>query len=265
MPLHRLAAERINNGRDLKVIITAENSQTGVGKTTAAGWLALSWTKLFTGKDWYCCPDDPAEGLATLDPELYFDIVKQVGRQHDSGTVVIVDDAEELDARRSMQALNVEFSQRWMLMRLKQAITILTLPSPSAIDGRLEELSDIWINIERRGKGLVHDLRVENYGARNVLTQQTHRMTFPDISQHPELNKLRAMKENKMDAWDEEADDEAEEQEMALSQQVQIAEKIKDETDCTWKQVDSVDHKLTGMLTYSGEYLRQQRKEINSE
>lgn len=203
MPLHRLAAKRVRSGRDLKCIVTAENSETGVGKSTVAGWLALSWTAMFTGRQWFCKPEEPAAGMATLDPGTYWKIIKKVGPDWDAGTVVLVDDAEELDARRAMQSLNVEFSQRWMLMRLKQAITIVTLPSPSAIDSRLEELADVWLNIERRGRGLVHDLRVENYGGRNVLTKQEHQMEFPDVSNHPELNKLRDMKEKKMDEWDD--------------------------------------------------------------
>lgn len=230
MPLHRLACKRIANGRDLKIIITAKDSQTGVGKTTAAGWLALSWTKLFTGNDWFCDPENPAEGMATLHPSTYFEIIKKVGTEWPAGTVVIVDDAEELDARRSMQSLNVEFSQRWMLMRLKQAITIITLPSPSSIDSRLEELSDIWINIERRGRGFIHDIGVEDYGSRGVLTKQSHKFTFPNIADHPELQKLRRMKEDKMASWDEvEGMDEPDPEEVERETIKEIAQKMRDE------------------------------------
>jgi hypothetical protein len=203
MPLHRLAAKRIRQGRDLKIIITAKDSQTGVGKTTAAGWLALNWTRMFAGHNWYVDVGEPTEGMGTLNPHQYFKIIRKVGNEWNPGTVVVVDDAEELDARRSMQNLNVQFSQRWMLMRLKQAITIITLPSPSAIDSRLEELADIWINIERRGRGLVHDIRVNSYGRRNVMTEQKHKFTFPNVADHMELNKLRRMKEKKMDTWDQ--------------------------------------------------------------
>jgi hypothetical protein len=262
MPLHRLAADRVRNGRDLKIIITAEDSETGVGKTTLAGYLAISWTKMFTGQEWFCNPDDSVEGMATLNPGEYFEIIKQVGNTWDAGTTVIVDDAEELDARRSMQSLNVEFSQRWMLMRLKQAITIITLPSPSAIDSRLEELADVWINIQRRGRGLVHDLRVENYGSRNVLTQQVHTIEFPDVSNHPELNKLRRMKEDKMDAWEEE--DEEEDDEPTIEAQAIEAKRIYDNEDCSWTDVDEIAEGNDDYmeLTYSGDYLRRQFKEV---
>lgn len=262
MPLHRLAVNRVTNGRDLKIIITAEDSETGVGKTTVAGFLGLSWTKLFTGQPWFCSPETPTEGMATLDPDEYWEIIAKVGEEFDAGTTVVVDDAEELDARRAMQSTNVEFSHNWMLMRLKQAITIVTLPSPSAIDSRLEELADVWINIENRGVGLVHDLRVENYGNRNVLTEQTHRMTFPDISNHPELNNLRAMKEDKMDRWEDREDDEEEEVELPIERQVEFAKIIRDDTDASWKRLGDADHPLTEDLTYSGEYLRQKKKEL---
>lgn len=202
--LHKLAEKRFKMGRDLKIIITAEDSQTGVGKTTAAGWLALNWTKMFAGQDWFVNPDEYGEGMGTLNPKEYFRIIGKIPSEYPAGTVVIVDDAEELDARRSMQNLNVQFSQRWMLMRLKQAITIITLPSPSSIDSRLEELADVWINITRRGAGLIHDIRVQSYGSRKVMTKKTMDFTFPDVSDHPELEKLRDMKESKMDDWDTE-------------------------------------------------------------
>jgi len=266
MPLHQLAKHRVENGRDLKIIITAEDSETGVGKTTVAGFLAMSWTKMFTGQQWFCDPEEPTEGMATLNPEEYFEIVKKVGPTYNAGTTVIVDDAEELDARRSMQSLNVDFSHRWMLMRLKQAITIVTLPSPSAIDSRLEELADIWINIERRGRGLVHDLRVENYGSRNVLTQQEHHMEFPDVSEHPSLNNLREMKENKMDAWDEEEGEGDGDGvgEQPVEVQARQAKQIYDDHDCAWKDVPDIAEEGEQYieLTYDGDYLRRKVKEL---
>lgn len=229
-PLHQLAEKRIYNGRDLKIIITAKDSETGVGKTTLAGWLALVWTKHFTDSEWFVDENEYGHGLGTLNPKEYFSILKRIPEPYGAGAVAIVDDAEELDARRSMQNLNVEFSQRWMLMRLKQAITIITLPSPKAIDSRLEELADVWINIERRGRGFVHDIRVNSYGSRNVMTEQKHKITFPDVSEHPELEKLRRMKESKMDEWDEdeEPEEEVDPDEVERNTKKQVAQQMRD-------------------------------------
>lgn len=235
-PLHQLAVKRITSGRDLKIIITAKDSQTGVGKTTAAGWLALTWNQMFTGTPW------TAENHGTLHPGEYFQLVSKVGDEYDAGTTIIVDDAEELDARRSMQKLNVQFSQRWMLMRLKQVITIVTLPSPSAIDTRLEELADVWINIERRGRGMVHDIRVNSYGSRNVMTEQTHKFTFPNVASHPELEQLREMKEEKLDRWetDEQEEEEPDPTEIEKSKEREHAQRLRDTTDMTLDQIGEV-------------------------
>lgn len=260
MPLHQLAADRIAQGRDLKIIITADDSQTGVGKTTAAGWLALNWTWMFAGQKWQVNPEDPVEGMGTLNPEEYFQIVSKVGNDYNPGTAIVVDDCEELDARRSMQNLNVKFSHRWMLMRLKQAITILTLPSPAAVDSRLEELADVWINILRRGQGVVHDIGVNAYGSRDVYTKKVHKMDFPDVSSHEELEKLSGMKEDKMDKWDMEANGETGEENTGLddTQQVFLAVANKEREEVAWVDVPETDDRLE----YSGEHYRKKSKEL---
>lgn len=263
--IHQLAMDRIRGGRDLKIIITAKNSQTGVGKTTLAGWLAMSWTGMFTDLDWWCEPDDYGAGLATLNPKEYFKIVKKVGREYPAGTTVIVDDAEELDSRRSMQDLNVEFSQRWMLMRLKQAITILTLPSPSSIDSRLEELADVWINVTRRGEALVHKIFVGDYNTRDIWQEQCEFIQWPDISEHPQMQTLRQMKEEKMEKWEQDDEDEDDEVEYPIEDQVDFALEIRDTTDCAWSRLTDQDHRLVDKLSYSGDYLRRKVKEIQDD
>lgn len=188
-PLHRLFVKRMKLGRDLKIIITAKDSETGVGKTTLGGWLGLTWNPMFAGEKW------KAERNATLDPYEYFSMQSDLG----IGNVLILDDAEELDARRSMQSENVEFSQRWMLMRVRQLVHILTLPSPKALDSRLEELADILIIIKRRGQGMVHDVRVGSYGSRKVMTAKVHEIEFPNVSDHPEIQRLDEMKEERIE------------------------------------------------------------------
>jgi protein-tyrosine-phosphatase len=115
-------------------------------------------------------------------------------------------------------------------MRLKQAITIITLPSPSSIDSRLEELADVWINVKRRGLAMVHDIRVQSYGSRNVMTKKVHRWEFPDVSGHPELRKFERMKEEKMDMWDEKPDEEEvpDPEEVSKQEKREIAQRLRD-------------------------------------
>lgn len=250
MRLHTLATKRIADGRDLKIIITADDSETGVGKTTLAGWLAMNWNYMFSGELW------TAEKFATLNPHEYFELVTELPR----GSVALIDDAEELDARRSMQNMNVKFSWWWMIMRLKQVITLLTLPSPAAIDSRLEELADVWINVQHRGKALAHDIGVQSYGARDVTTKKVHTVEFPDVSERDELNALREMKREKMDEWEQEARGEMkdENKELGKTQQTFLAIAVKERENVAWNAVPDHDERLS----YSGEFYRQQSKEL---
>jgi len=248
MPLHQEAVERIRNERDLKIIITARDSQTGVGKTTMAAWLAMTWQWCFVGESW------DADTYSTVHPKDYFKMTSDVPR----GTVLVVDDAEELDARRSMQNLNVEFSWKWMLDRYKQLITILTLPSPAAIDKRIEELADVWINVTRRGGGVVHKIGVEDYGSRNVFTKKVHEIQWPDVSGHSELQVMRKQKENKSAQYDlKHADDEEEDDGLDKTQQAFLAAAIYEREDVPWRKVGEQDDRLE----YTGEYYRQEYKD----
>lgn len=250
MRLHTLATKRIADERDLKIIITADDSETGVGKTTLAGWLAINWTHMFSDRRWN------AEEYSTLNPQDYFELVTNVP----AGSVVIIDDAEELDARRSMQNMNVKFSWWWMIMRLQQVITILTLPSPAAIDSRLEELADVWINVQHRGKALAHDIGVQSYGTRDVTTKKVHTVEFPDVSEREELNHLREKKREKMDEWEKEARGEVAEEDAGLgkTQQTFLAVAVKERENVPWNAVPDHDDRLT----FSGEFYRQQSKEL---
>lgn len=250
MPLHQLALKRMSDNRDLKIIITASDSETGVGKTTCAGWLALNWTWIFSEQHW------TAEHFATVNPYEYFKLVPEVK----PGTVLVVDDAEELDSRRSMQDLNVKFSWWWELMRLKQLFTIITLPSPASIDSRLEELADVWINITRRGRGLAHDIGVHDYGSRDIYTEKVHHIEFPDVSGHEALTALQEMKEEKMAEYEQEANEEIEgEADASLSKTSQtfLAVAKKEQHQAAWADVPDLDDRLE----YSGEFYRKRAKE----
>lgn len=186
MPLHQMFIRRMRKGRDLKVIITARNSSTGTGKTTLAAWLAMQWNPIFTGNEW------SAEEQAALSAQEYLDTYRDLPY----GSVLLMDEAEQLDSRRSMSGENVDFSHKWMMMRVRQVVSILTLPTVNALDSRLEELADVWINVERRGKATVHAIQVQSYFNKKVQTPKEHTLTWPDISDHPEMQTLDELKED---------------------------------------------------------------------
>lgn len=219
-PLHQLFIDRFRKGRDLKVIITSKDSMTGTGKTTCAFFLADQWHQLFAPDTW------SAEKHATLDVYDYLEKYRNLGK----GSVLILDEAEELDSRRSMAGKNVDFSHYWMKMRVRQVTTILTLPSTTALDSRLEELADVWIEVQRRGKALVHDIRVNSYN-KSVQTWQVHNLEWPNVADHPEMQRLDEMKSENIDQSieeDIEEEDVAEPDEIRRQEKIRIAQNLRD-------------------------------------
>lgn len=224
MPLHQLAADRYQSGRDLKVIITSKDAETGTGKTTLAFWLCDQWQQMLRGDLW------EAEKHATLDIYEYLDKYRSLQQ----GSVLLLDEAEELDSRRAMANKNVDFSHYWMKMRVRQVMTVLTLPSTTALDSRLEELADVWIEVQRRGKALVHDIRVNSYN-KSVQTWQVHDIEWPDVSSHPEMKRLDEMKDENIDDGihsdkeEDEADDNPDPKEVERESQRETAQRLRNQ------------------------------------
>ena len=187
-PLHQLFLKRMENDRDLKIIITAKDAQTGVGKSTLAFALAASWHSIYTGEEW------SADEYATFDVSEYLQRYRDV----QSGSVLLMEEAEQLDSRRSMASENVDFSHYWMAMRVRQVVSILTLPSTSALDKRLWELADVWINVECRGRAAVYRIGINSFDG-EMYTKHVYDQGFPDVSSHPEMKAIDRMKEEKIE------------------------------------------------------------------
>lgn len=187
--LHKFRQKRQAQDRDTKIIITSRNSQTGTGKTTLGTWLALNW-------DYHGFAIDKA----TLNPQTYID------RYLDTkpGSVLLLDEAEQLDARRSMSQKNIDFAERWMQLRYRMVDTIIVLPTASALDVRLEELADIWINVERPGRAKVHKTTVHDQ-KRDVNQIPMQYLTWPDISDHDVKQGLDKKKIKKVEEKNEAA------------------------------------------------------------
>jgi predicted DNA-binding protein (UPF0251 family) len=155
--------------RDLKIIITSRDSQTGTGKTTLALWLASHFDNW--GFD---------ASKVTLHPREFV----QLYNDNRPGSVIIMDEAEQLDSRRSMSQQNVDFWNLWQTMRYRQITSVLTLPTRSALDKRGLELADVWIQVTKRGFARVHNVGVGDYdGKTNPNMLET--LSFPDVSYLP--------------------------------------------------------------------------------
>jgi hypothetical protein len=261
LPLHKFVADRMRNERDVFIVITAKNSARGVGKTTLALYLCIGWTRWFTSHDWWCDDEQPSRGMATVEPKEFFEIVDRVGEDYQPGTAIFLDEAEELTGRRAMDDKNVEFIQRMQMMRKKQAISILALPDPGALDPGIERLADVWINVTRRGAADIHKMGVHSYGNRDITTKRVHQMEFPDVSDHAQMTKLDQMKDTKMSEWAKDEEDEEEEQGMTKREQAMYAKMLKEKRGVGWNAVADLDDELT----YVGETLRREWRSLERE
>jgi len=218
MPLHEFRQRRLKKNRDLKVIITSRNSTTGTGKTTLAVWLALNWDQ----HGWN------AEQKGTLSVKEYLDTYPDLK----PGSVLVMDEAEQLDARRSMSQENVDFAEKWMMMRVRNVTSILTLPTASALDKRLKELADVRINVHRRGRARAYKITIDDHNTSEVREWRWHDIEWPDIAEHPEMRALDQQKEDKIEGALEAAAEEEESidpEEIARQEKIENAQRMRDQ------------------------------------
>jgi len=220
-------ANRQDAGRDLQTIITARNSSTGTGKTTLALWLALSWDRW--GFD---------DTKSTLHPTEYKNRVIECK----PGEVIIMDEAEQIDARRSMSNVNVDLSQMLMQTRYLQVDSIFTLPTISMLDKRLIEKADVWINVIKPGLAVVHEITVEDYsGDINRIPQEE--LSWPDISEHPfklSLDRAKARLVEEGEEWNEQNDEVVDVDKKLKQQRDKLLRDFYEASDLTQRQVADV-------------------------
>jgi hypothetical protein len=227
--LAKIRRHRHREGRDLKVVITQRNSGTGGGKTTLAGWLCLNWDR-----DW------SAEERATLDPDEFIGKYPELPAH----SCLLLDEAEELDARRSMAEQNVEFAKQWMMMRTRQIDSILTLPTASALDKRIKELADIRINVIERGLANVYKIRIDDHNTSQVRERFLHELEWPDISDRDELQALEALKNERIDGKVEDAksDEPQDPDDARREERIKNAQRLRNNGMTTRKIGDIVGH-----------------------
>jgi hypothetical protein len=123
-----------------RIVIDAQNSATGVGKTSLAIALAKKISNFFGYELQF-------EDL-TLSGAHYL----RRWREHPGSgqpSVIVLDElggAGAGQARRAMSTQNVQLGQAWQLMRKKRIVTIVTLPHWRSADKSMRQMSDyrLW-------------------------------------------------------------------------------------------------------------------------
>lgn len=184
---------RLTNNRDVKVIVTSKSSSTGLGKTTLAIQINRWIYDKFFNDYW------SAEKYGFLDVENYIDTYQKSQEQ----TPLLIDEIEHgADSRRFMSKENVGLSHAWATLRYKNIFSIATLPTTSMLDSRMMELSDIWINVVKRGVALAYYIWINDFTGelykipiRHPETANREVMSFGDLDGDPAFEYMSKLKD----------------------------------------------------------------------
>lgn len=161
-------AERKRNQRDAVILITADDADRGVGKTS----LAVTLAKLL---DTSSTPFD-AETQGTLSVPRFLQLYDEL----EEGSTLLLDEGEQIDARRSMSQENVDASLKMQTRRVNEIIVIITLPSADMIDNRIEQLADFWINCEARGRARAYKKKIHRI-KKTVYYKSLQQLEWPNL------------------------------------------------------------------------------------
>lgn len=188
-----------------KIIIDAENSALGSGKTSAAVALARRLADAFGY-------ELSVEDL-TLSGAQYI----QRYREHpgkEQPSVLLLDEAVGAgagDARRSMAQSNLDLAAAWQTARVKRVVTLVTVAHWGDMDSRLQRLSDYRLRCSEKPVGQFRPYKVQtDFSSGSVRTKGLDdTITFPDTASKgcEFYEALDEMKSELLDAQSWDADD----------------------------------------------------------
>lgn len=174
-PLHDLYGSRVKNGQDLVIILADHFNRRGTGKSVAALQLANGMNQNGT----------LTKANATTRPEelrnAYVKLPKRSALVLDEGEI----GASKYDASSKT---NRTLRQIMSMGRVLEKYVIVTLPDKGMLDPEVWKLSDVWISMTEKGRGIVHFLRNNPYASGdNVNTQKMGVIDFRDIKKGTQL------------------------------------------------------------------------------
>lgn len=171
---------RLENNRDAKIIITSKSASTGLGKSTLAILIAEWIHQKYHEEKW----DAEEYGYISVEDYIqkYLDSKPQ--------TALLLDEIEAgADNRRSMSSENVNLSKAWATLRMRNVVTIATLPSTLMLDSRMMPLADVWINVMNRGVAVPYFIWINDF------THEVKTVT----AKHPETGQKEMISWNPID------------------------------------------------------------------
>ena len=184
-PFFQEIAKRKREGRDAKILITAKDGQTGVGKSNLSDFLGYV---LDTS------PQGFSPEKVTIEPEMFLSMYNQL----EPGSAAIMEEGEQFDSRRAMSSKNVDAAEKWQMARVREIVSIINLPSPAEIDSRFERLADYWINVEIRGRAKVYKKRIHPTKGK-VYHETLQTLSWPNMDASATFKRMGEIKDSLLD------------------------------------------------------------------
>lgn len=138
-PLAEMYRDRVEQQRDLTVLITDSSNDRGTGKTTEA-------LRLISGMD------RTEEGITEEKVTLSAQPLTQSYTSLPKGSGLALDESEVgVDKYRAGSSINKAIRELVSMGRIMEKYLVLNAPGDHLIDGDLKSLVDVWVLVERRG------------------------------------------------------------------------------------------------------------------
>lgn len=184
-PFFEEVGQRKKQGRDAKVLVTADDGATGVGKSNCCDFLGFVL-------------DTTAAGFSpekvTIEPMEFLSLYSVL----EPGSSLVMEEGEQFDSRRGMTNRNIEATQKWQQARVREIVALVNLPSPDMIDSRFEQLADYWVNVERRGKCRIYKKKIHRT-KRAVYYRTLQTLEWPNMDGSTTSKRMDSIKEALID------------------------------------------------------------------
>lgn len=175
--LNQLYGKVVKENRDVVIIVSDKRGRRGTSKTTTSLQLASMMDRTDEGLTWDKC---------TLSAQQ----LRNAYASQPPGSGLVLDEAEVSAGNRdAMTITNKALREVMSMARVEQKYLVVNAPLKGFIDKDILKLADVWIAMERRGRGLVHHLKWEPY-REQLYTEKKQRIELNDIPKGTQLRDI---------------------------------------------------------------------------
>jgi hypothetical protein len=155
-PLQGLYQKRRAQDRDLKILISSWDLETGTGKTTLACRLAAAF-------------DATDQGVTTDKATLSAHELTDAYTREPPGSALIFDEAMgDISNRRSMSSINEAMRATVGMGRVEEKYLIMTCPGIHMVDRDIRAQADVWILTRELGSAAMFRVKFEPFAGHEL-------------------------------------------------------------------------------------------------